>query len=233
MAGVHAMMIAGSGDDDILYINGVYLKPNGITIAAKPNAAKGTWHTLGGKFYYVAVDYTDLVSVVSIYKGLTGAGKVLANLTRDGQTKSIPLNQVVTTFVDRLSTDASNSGLFYSAQTFNQSLSSWDVSNVTIMGGVFYACYVFNQDLNAWDTSNVTNMDSLFAVAQAFNQDISGWDTGNVTNMRSMFYYSSVFSQDLSGWCVSKLPSVPPNFHSGTSAAWTAAMKPKWGAPCS
>lgn len=224
MAGVHAMMISSSGSGYVavvpvpvpatandcgnITVNALYLKPNGVTIAAIPNAACGKWHTFMGKDYYIAKDYADLVSVVSVYKGRSGAGEVLANLTRDGKTKTIPLNQVVTTFVDKFSTGSSSGGLFYAATTFNQRIDSWD-------------------------TSNVTNMSYVFAVCSVFNQDLSGWDTSNVTNMNGMFYYCNVFNQDLSGWCVSKIPSSPSNFAAGASASWTTAKKPKWGAPCS
>ena len=182
MAGVHAMMISGGGGGGVT-VDAIYLKPNGVTIAAIPNAAKGAWHSFEGKDYYVAIDYDDLVSVVSVYKSLSGDGEVLAKLTRDGQTKSVPLNQVVTTFVEQFGTDAETDGLFYNAGTFNQLLSRWDVSNVT--------------------------------------------------NMQFMFYLSRAFVQDISGWCVSKIKDRPSNFDTNTSATWTAAMKPKWGAPCS
>lgn len=203
MAGVHAMMMGsgGGGGDEL------YLKTNGVTIAAQPFVAKGKWHTFEDKDYYVAIDYDDLVSVVSLYKGLRGDGEVLANLNRDGQTKSIPLNQVVTTFVDKFSTGSTSSSLFYIAGTFNQLISSWDTRNVTNMGYTFFGCY-------------------------AFNQDIGSWDTGNVTNMTSMFWNCSLFNQDISGWCVFKLKSKPSFFDTSTSTAWTTEMKPIWGAPC-
>lgn len=221
MAGVHAMMISGGGnssgsgggatanDCGDITVDALYLKPNGVTIAAIPNAACGKWHTFEGKDYYIAVDYADLVSVVSVYKGLSGSGEVLADLTRDGQKKAIPLNQVVTTFVDKFSSGnlSSGSGLFYNAKTFNQLLASWDVSNVDDMNGIFRNCYVFNQD-------------------------ISNWDTGNVRDMWYMFMGCGMFNQDLIGWCVSKLPTKPSYFDTDTSSTWTRAMKPNWGAAC-
>lgn len=206
MAGVHAMMISGGGDDGSVGY-GLYLKRNGVTIAAQSLAPKGTWHTFKGKDYYVAKDNADLVSVVNVYKGLTGSGEVLADLTRDGQTKSIPLNQVVTTFVDKFATGENGGGLFYSTITFNQSIDSWDTSNIINMHNLFMFCYAFNQDIRSWDTGNVTNMDLMFANCRAF-------------------------VQDLSGWCVSKIPTKPDKFDTSTPTAWTEAMKPNWGAPC-
>lgn len=203
MAGVHAMMMGsgrGGGGD-------LYLKPNGVTVAAASESAKGKWQSLGGKNYYVAIDYADLVSVVSVYKGLSGAGEVLANLTRDGQTFSIPLNQVVTTYIDKLGTGTNIGGLFYYSTPFNQLINSWDVSNVTSMYSTFRDCHVYNQPLNYWDTSSCSTMNAMFYICLAFNQDISSW-------------------------CVSKIPSKPSNFDSNTPAAWTTARKPNWGAAC-
>lgn len=203
MAGVHAMLLGsgGGGGGDL------YLKPNGVTVAAASESAKGKWHTLVGKNYYVAVDYDDLVSVVSVYKGLSGAGEVLANLTRDGQTFSIPLNQVVTTYIDKLDGGTLTTGLFYNSTSFNQLINSWDVSNVTSMYGTFRGCGVYNQPMNYWNTYNCTDMVVMF------------WSCG-------------AFVQDISSWCVSKIPSKPANFDLATSASWTTAMKPNWGAAC-
>ena len=47
--------------------------------------------------------------------------------------------------------------MFYNAFSFNQDLSSWDVSNVSLMSGMFYNARSFNQDLSSWNVTNVTN----------------------------------------------------------------------------
>ena len=258
MAGVHAMMMNVGVTDDGGGIEGdIYLMPNGVTIAAKPTAEKGKWHSLDGKLYYVAVDYDDLVSVVSVYKGLSGDGEVFADLTRDGQTKSIPLNRVVTTFVDKFSAGSVSTGLFYNARKFNQLISSWDTSKVTDMNGMFRGASAFNQDISGWDTSSVTNMGAMFQAntvfnqdisgwntssvtnmgymfseAAAFNQDISGWDTGNVSGMNGMFRNASSFNQDLSSWCVFKIKRKPGSFDEKTPAWVKTNRQPKWGAAC-
>ena len=202
MAGVHAMMVGsgGGGGADL------FLKPNGVTVAVASESDKGKWGTLGGKNYYVAVDYADLIDVVSVYIGLTGAGEVLANLTRDGRTFSIPLNQVVTTYIDRLGSEAED-GLFAFTGYFNQLINSWDVSNVTSMHSTFYRCKDYNQSLNYWNTSSCTNMDYMFSECSWFNQDISSW-------------------------CVSKIWPKPIDFDYNTSRNWTTGMKPNWGAAC-
>ena len=199
MAGVHAMMMGSGGGGSL------YLKPNGVTVAAASESAKGKWHKLGGKNYYVAVDYDDLSYVVYVYRELSGAGEVLANLTRDGQTFSIPLNQVVTTYIDKLGDY--NSGLFWNSGYFNQLINSWDVSNVTSMYSTFDYCRYYNQPLNYWDTSSCTIMDFMFYDCYSFNQDISSW-------------------------CVSKILYEPEGFDTGTQPAWNDAKKPNWGAAC-
>ena len=238
MAGVHAMMISGGGNSSgsiscgDITVNALYLKPNGVTIAAIPNAAKGAWHSFKGQDYYVAIDYDDLVSVVSVYKGLSGDGDVLADLTRDGQTKSIPLNQVVTTFVDRFGTGAAAGGLFYSATYFNQSIRSWDTSNVVYMIGVFKNCIVFNQEINDWNVSNVLDMSYMFDSCFAFDEYLDAWNVGNVLDMSYMFHDCLAFINDLSVWCVSKIPKKPTSFDTNTPSSWTTALKPKWGAKC-
>ena len=49
-------------------------------------------------------------------------------------------------------------------------ISNWDVSNVTDMEGMFGCANSFNQPLNNWNVSNdVTNMRYLFGGATSFN----------------------------------------------------------------
>ncbi|MGY8887112.1 MAG: BspA family leucine-rich repeat surface protein, partial [Flavobacteriales bacterium] len=69
--------------------------------------------------------------------------------------------------------------------TFNQDISSWDVSNVTDMSYMF-AGTSFNQDISTWDVSNVTLMSHMFA-GTIFNQPIGNWDVSNVTDMSYVF----------------------------------------------
>jgi len=85
----------------------------------------------------------------------------------------------------------------------------------------------FNQDISSWNVSNVEDMGSMFMSARSFNQDLSSWDVSNVTNMNRMFSYALVFNQDLSKWCVTNISSEPTDF--STSSELTEANKPIWG----
>jgi len=95
----------------------------------------------------------------------------------------------------------------------------------------------FNQDISNWDVSNVTVMSFMFAGeiyhgtstgASSFNHDISGWDVRNVTNMDRMFYGANAFTnQDLSPWDVSKVVE-----HSGFfELAGKGNIEPNWKQP--
>ena len=58
--------------------------------------------------------------------------------------------------------------MFNRAESFNQPLNNWDVSNVTNMFGMlamFRRATSFNQPLNNWNVSNVGNMDATGSAA--------------------------------------------------------------------
>ena len=50
----------------------------------------------------------------------------------------------------------------------------------------------FNQDLSSWNISAVSNMDAMFANATSFNQDLSNWDVSGTYYFTSMFDYTDL-----------------------------------------
>ena len=54
---------------------------------------------------------------------------------------------------------------------------------------------VFDQDISSWDVSKVTMFNLMFSES-SFDQDISCWDISSASNMHKMFYNSD-FSQTL------------------------------------
>lgn len=55
------------------------------------------------------------------------------------------------------------------------------------MGGMYYGAISFNQDLSSWDVSRVRNMNCMFKDAKSFNHDLSSWNVENVSTMNHMF----------------------------------------------
>ena len=101
--------------------------------------------------------------------------------------------------------------------TFNQDISSWDVSGITDMSATFRGFKAFNQDISSWDVSNVTDMNYMFEGTSAFNGDISNWDTSQVTNMESMFKNAASFNQDIGNWDVSNVTNMNHMFNDATN----------------
>jgi len=91
-------------------------------------------------------------------------------------------------------TNCNMSSMFDNATAFNQDVSAWDTSTVSIMYKLFRTASVFNQDISSWDVSYVNSMGYMFNNAFAFNQDISGWNVSNVT-------YSDYFSSNSALTC--------------------------------
>lgn len=138
------------------------------------------------------------------------------------------------------------SRMFQGATSFNQDISSWNVSTVQGMSsmfkdassfnnggvalswgsntsGVFYMNSMFqnatsfNSDISGWDTSSVQDASAMFLNATSFNQYIGDWDTSSVTNMSEMFLGATSFNQDISGWDVSNVESFFSMFQDATS----------------
>ena len=56
------------------------------------------------------------------------------------------------------------------------------MSSVTDMFYMFVNAYSFNNDVSTWDVSRVTDMRRMFNGAESFNQDLSSWDVSSVTD---------------------------------------------------
>ena len=50
------------------------------------------------------------------------------------------------------------------------------------MGLMFDVAESFNQDISNWNVSNLTSMYSMFSEARSFNQDISSWNVKKVVD---------------------------------------------------
>ena len=98
------------------------------------------------------------------------------------------------------------------ASTFNQDISSWNMSEVTNTSQMFRNASEFNNGCDeetcskplSWNTGKVTNMSAMFRNTP-FNQNIATWNTGMVTNMSGMFKGASEFNQNLAGWVVTSV----------------------------
>ncbi len=97
------------------------------------------------------------------------------------------------------------SSMFHRAESFNQPIGHWDVSQVTAMDYMFFIASSFNQNIEGWDVSQVTNMAFMFYGAQSFNQPLNSWDVGKVITMNYMFRGAHQFNQPLDNWNVSKV----------------------------
>jgi surface protein len=175
---------------------------NGVTLKATDKAISGESYDLAGNTYYIAKDRADLEVKL-------GNEEDMSKIITTKVTSLLNLFQNSSFNQDISSWDVSNVtdmlATFSGNSSFNQDLSSWNVSNVTNMQATFKSANSFNQDLSSWDVSNVTNMIQMFFQNSGFNGDISTWQTGNVTSMLGMFQQCSNFNQDISGWNVSKV----------------------------
>ena len=173
-----------------------YLVENGITIKAKDSVLVGAQAMLNGITYTLVSD--------SLIQEIKGQGWSDNSFINDSC-------QIVTSLVRDMSY------LFDYASSFNQDISSWDVSNVTNMSGLFRGAESFNQDISGWNTAAVTNMNYMFYDASSFNQDISSWDVSNVTNMSGLFMDASSFNQDISGWNTAAVTNMTEMFSGATA----------------
>jgi surface protein len=107
------------------------------------------------------------------------------------------------------------SGMFSagaSLMAFNQSLASFDTSNVTTMGTMFARAASFNKLIN-FNTAKVTDFGSMFYLASAFNNgDLPGvsntpliLNTSSALSISAMFYSATSFNQSVSNFNTSNV----------------------------
>jgi surface protein len=61
--------------------------------------------------------------------------------------------------------------MFRCAESFNQYLDNWDVSNVIDMEGMFFGALTFNQPLEKWNVSKVLDMTGMFKKSELERTD--------------------------------------------------------------
>ena len=94
-------------------------------------------------------------------------------------------------------------GMFDSTSLKKINISSFDTSNVTMMGDMFHSCESITEIIaNNLDTSNVTDMSGMFNGCTALvNLSVTNFDLYNVTTTSAMFCgCNSLVQLDLSTW---------------------------------
>jgi Mycoplasma protein of unknown function, DUF285 len=96
--------------------------------------------------------------------------------------------------------------LFADAARFNGDISNWDVANVNELSYAFSGCTEFNGDLSSWYLRSASDVSGMFAGATRFRgKGLSNWDTSSFISSESMFQDAVSFMGDLSSWDVSKV----------------------------
>jgi len=102
------------------------------------------------------------------------------------------------------STVTSVATMFFGCTSFNDdSISSWDVSNVNLFGLMFSGATSFNRDLDNWDMSSATIAAGMFTNATAFNRTLGTKNMPNLTNITNMFKGATSFNQPIDFVCPS------------------------------
>ena len=77
--------------------------------------------------------------------------------------------------------------MFRNATSFNQDISSWDISNANSLNYMFDGATAFQQNIGSWDVSNITGPQWAFMSNKQYptaNYDnlLMGWSSQNVQN---------------------------------------------------
>ena len=194
----------------------VYLDENGVTIKAHDWAEVGQEGAVNGVTYKI-IDREMLDVMIENGEDVT---KVCTTKIDDmseliswrniGIINSASFDQDISTW-DLTNVNNMNS-MFDRASSFNQDISNWNVGNVSDMERCFVDAISFNQPIGSWDVSQVTSMIAMFLNTASFDQDLGSWDVGNVTGMRQMFQLTP-FNQDISKWDVSNVTTMSTMFY--------------------
>jgi len=197
---------------EILY--GFYLDTNGVTIKAGKLVKPGDKGDVNGD-EYTAVDRATLLTMV---QNGDDVSKVVTTLITD---MSDIFNNASSFNQDISSWDVSNvtnmKNMFSQASSFNKKIDNWDVSNVTDMSYMFNQAHQFNKEIGSWDVSKVTTMEGMFRYGWRFNKEIGNWDVSNVTDMSNMFSNAIVFNEEIGSWDVSKVTTMEGMFLNANS----------------
>lgn len=184
-------------------IKEIYKKPTnddgGWSYAARPKAEDSKFYELNGEWLYVVKDKAELESLRDQGSWMTSTdpNQLVSITDKDNVTKSIPMNNLVTTRLDDMSE------LFNEQPNFNQYIGNWDMSNITSLFRMFRQAPSFNQPIENWDTGNVTSFSGLLLGASSFNQPLNNWNTGNAEILTYCFD-GSPFNHPLNKWNLSK-----------------------------
>lgn len=205
-------------------------------------------HTYGSEGKYIVQIRGTLTGIT--FASMTGRAKLvsclsfgslslLASCTFNGCSNLISVpNQIPRTFT-------SLNSMFANCTKFNDnSVCSWDTSNITNMGSIFLFAAAFNRPVNSWNTKKVTTLASAFQQSaynqtlgswitssvtsiasifnqqyspKAFNQEIDQWDTSSVTNMSQAFSINNAFNRYIGSWNTSKVTTMQNMFYQSSS----------------
>jgi surface protein len=190
----------------VLDSNNVTLKYSGTTIPS-PYLIQADPRGIGMEWFAI-VNNSTKNNITNYAKGFQ-SGRTY--FTPPGSSTPIPFSNIVTTLVTDMSL------MFNNANSFNQNIGSWDVSNVTNMEDMISDAPAFNQPIGSWNMSQVTSMSRMFVGASTFNQNIKSWNVSKVTNMSYMFYYAKAFNQPIDSWNVSNVTDMSGMFDVASS----------------